>query len=112
LPAACRVTRTSGSTGIPVCLLSDRYSRIFNSAAVIRYRRALGVPLAGRPIVVVLKTEHDPYARPAKWTFVQGLHKTYYLNPYIESSESVNHVRHLAGRLRRPVLSASLGVQD
>ena len=30
----CRVSRTSGSTGIPVCILSDRSSRLFNSASV------------------------------------------------------------------------------
>ena len=35
----CRVSRTSGSTGIPVCILSDINSRLNNSAAVIRYRK-------------------------------------------------------------------------
>jgi phenylacetate-coenzyme A ligase PaaK-like adenylate-forming protein len=53
----CRTSRTSGSTGVPVCLLSDRSSRLFNSAAVIRYRRALGVGLCGKPILTLLKNE-------------------------------------------------------
>ena len=57
---ACRISRTSGSTGIPVCILSDRSSRLFNSASVIRYRKALGIPITGRPILTPLKTENEP----------------------------------------------------
>jgi len=100
----CRVTRTSGSTGIPVCLFSDRDSRMFNSAGVIRHRKALGIPLIGRPILTLLKTEDAP-ARPAHWTFLQGIHKTHYLNPYVNSAENKEHARALFMRLKRPVLT-------
>ena len=57
---ACRVSRTSGSTGIPVCLFSDWRSRRANSGAVIRSRCAAGIPLWGRPILALLKTDSEP----------------------------------------------------
>ncbi|MCK4786700.1 MAG: hypothetical protein KAV87_23275, partial [Desulfobacteraceae bacterium] len=72
LPAS-RISRTSGSTGIPVCILSDRNSRMFNSATVIRYRRALGIGLIGKPILTPLKTANEPYRKKAHWTYLQGI---------------------------------------
>jgi phenylacetate-CoA ligase len=83
---ACRVSRTSGSTGSPVCILSDRNSRMHNSAAVIRYRRAVGMRLAGGAVVTPLKTAEEGAKRP-QWTYMQGIHKTYYVNPYLDSAE-------------------------
>jgi phenylacetate-CoA ligase len=100
----CRVSRTSGSTGIPVCILSDRNARMFNSAAVIRYRKALGIPLIGRPILTLLKTEDDP-PRESHWTFLQGVHKTHYLNPYVNSAENKEYARDVLAKLRKPVLT-------
>jgi len=106
LPAelpGCRISRTSGSTGIPVCILSDRSSRCFNSAAVIRYRNALGIPIAGRPILSLLKTENEQ-ARNPHWTFMQGIHKTYYINPYIDSGHPKEYARKILTRLKKPAL--------
>jgi phenylacetate-CoA ligase len=100
---ACRTSRTSGSTGVPVCLLSDRRSRIFNSAAVIRYRRALGVGLYGKPILTPLKNEDEPNKRP-HWTFLQGIHKTYYINPYNGLAENIEYGTQLLQKLKKPVL--------
>jgi phenylacetate-CoA ligase len=99
----CRTSRTSGSTGVPVCLLSDRSSRLFNSAAVIRYRRALGVGLCGKPILTLLKNEHEPNKKP-HWTFLQGIHKTYYINPYDGFPENIEHSTELLRKLKSPVL--------
>ncbi|MHC5060693.1 MAG: phenylacetate--CoA ligase family protein [Planctomycetota bacterium] len=96
----CRVSRTSGSTGIPVCILSDRSSRLFNSASVIRYRKALGIPIIGRPILTPLKTENEPEKEP-HWTFMQGIHRTYYINPYIDNT---GYEIRLLEKLRRPVI--------
>jgi len=96
----CRVSRTSGSTGIPVCILSDINSRLNNSAAVIRYRKALGIPMIGRPILTPLKTENDPEKEP-HWTFIQGVHKTYYINPYIDNT---GYEKEQLEKLRRPVI--------
>lgn len=84
---SCRVSRTSGSTGVPVCILSDENSRLFNSAAVIRYRKAVGIPLLGQSILTPLKSIYDLSRKP-HWTFLQGLHKTFYVNPYAESTEN------------------------
>lgn len=99
----CRVTRTSGSTGIPVCLLSDRNARKFNSAAVIRSRRAAGIPLFGRPILTPLKTENDPSRKP-HWTFLQGIHKTYYINPYLDLADNTEYAARLFTKLNRPAI--------
>jgi len=99
----CRVTRTSGSTGIPVCIFSDRNSRKFNSAAVIRARKAAGIPLIGRPILTPLKTENDPHKEP-HWTFLQGIHKTYYVNPYLDSAENTDYAARLLTRLKKPAV--------
>ncbi len=101
--SACRVSRTSGSTGVPVCILSDRNSRCFNSAAVIRYRQALGVPFIGRAIITPLKREDDP-ARKAHWTYLQGIHKTYYVNPYTDSVQEIAHARKILTKLKNPIL--------
>ncbi len=102
--SACRVNRTAGSTGIPVCIFSDQRSRKFNSAAVIRYRKALGIPLIGRPILTVLKTKNEPF-RDAHWTFMQGIHKTYYINPYIDSAGNIEYAKELVMKLKKPVLA-------
>jgi phenylacetate-CoA ligase len=100
---ACRVSRTSGSTGAPVCILSDRNSRMFNSAAVIRYRRAAGIPLIGTPILTPLKTAEQGRKEP-HWTFLQGLHKTYYVNPYLDSPSYAESAAKLLTTIRHPVL--------
>ena len=99
----CHVTRTSGSTGIPVCFLSDRNSRKHNSAAVIRSRKAAGIPLIGRPILTLLKTEIDPHREP-HWTFLQGIHKTYYINPYLDSVDNAEYATRLLTKLKRPAI--------
>jgi len=99
----CRVTRTSGSTGVPACFFSDRISRKFNSAAVIRSRRAAGIPLIGRPILTPLKTEHERHKEP-HWTFLQGIHKTYYINPYLDSSDNTKYAEKLLRKLRKPAV--------
>lgn len=101
---ACRMSRTSGSTGIPVCILSDTRSRCFNSAAVIRCRKALGIPLIGRPILTVLNTK-DETERNTHWTYVQGVHRTYYINPHINSSANVQYVKQIVTKLKKPVLT-------
>jgi len=98
-----RATRTSGSTGVPVCIFSDASSRKHNSAAVIRFRRAVGIPLIGRPILSPLKTEDDPPKAP-HWTFVQGIHKTYYVNPYDPSPTNFEHAGALLEHLKQPAL--------
>jgi len=99
----CRVTRTSGSTGIPVCFLSDRNARKFNSAAVIRSRKAAGIPLIGRPILTPLKTANDPPRKP-HWTFLQGIHQTYYINPYLDSADNSEYAARLFEKLERPAV--------
>lgn len=101
---ACRVSRTSGSTGIPVCILADWHSRKCNSAAVIRFRKAVGIPLVGRPFITLLNTDKDP-PRSAQWTFLQGVHRQHFLNPYVHSPDNVAYVRRLAARLGNPVLT-------
>ena len=99
----CRVSRTSGSTGTPVCILSDRNSRCCNSAAVIRYRRALGIGLFGGAIVTPLKTARTP-PRKEHWTFVQGVHKTYYVNPYTENTMDIAAAGNTLTSLNGPAL--------
>lgn len=96
----CRVSRTSGSTGIPLCILSDVNSRINNSAAVIRYRRQLGMPLIGKAIITPLKSENDTHI-DEHWTFLQGIHKTYYINPYksITKNETIKLLK-----LKKPAI--------
>lgn len=99
----CRVTRSSGSTGVPVCFFSDQNSRKSNSAAVIRSRKAAGIPLVGMPILALLKTENDPTKKP-HWTFLQGIHKTYYFNPYLNSAKNRNYALQLQKKLSKPAL--------
>ncbi len=98
-----RVSRTSGSTGIPLCILTDNHSKIFNSAAVIRYRKALSIPIIGSTILTPLKTENEPFKKP-HWTFLQGIHKTYYFNPYIDSSKNTEYTSRLLKKLKSPAL--------
>lgn len=100
----CRVSRTSGSTGSPICILSGKRSRMFNSAAVIRYRRALGIDFMRGPILTPLKTTNEPYRKDAHWTFLQGVHKTYYINPYKGSQENIEYVVQLLSKLKKPAL--------
>jgi len=100
----CRVSRTSGSTGVPVCLLSDKTSRIFNSVAVIRYRLSLGIPIIGRLILTPLKTADEPFYKKPHWTFLQGVHKTYYINPHINSPENIEYAAKLLAGLKKPAL--------
>ncbi|KKK82648.1 hypothetical protein LCGC14_2801300, partial [marine sediment metagenome] len=100
---ACRVSRTSGSTGVPVCMLSDKNSRIHNSAAVIRYRKSLGIPFIGTAIITPLKTKHEPQKSP-HWTFLQGVHKTYYVNPYSSDTTELSHGQNIISKLKRPAL--------
>lgn len=99
----CRMSRTSGSTGVPVCILSDASSRIYNSAAVIRFHQALGIPRAGCVMLSPLKTPDDP-PRPSHRTFLQGLHKTCHVNPYRDSPPDVEAANRLLRKLRRPVV--------
>jgi phenylacetate-CoA ligase len=101
---ACRVSRTSGSTGIPICILSGRNSRTFNSAAVIRYRQALRIGFIGKVILTPLKTANEPYRKKPHWTFLQGMHKTYYINPYVDSQENIEYAKRLLKKLRKPAL--------
>ena len=103
LPAS-RVSRTSGSTGIPVCILSDRNSRKNNSAAIIRYRQALGIGFFGGAILTPLKTPKEPIDKKAHWTFLQGIHKTFYINPYIENDENAKYSKELINKIKKPVL--------
>ncbi|MHC4478320.1 MAG: phenylacetate--CoA ligase family protein [Planctomycetota bacterium] len=103
LPAG-RISRTSGSTGVPICVLSDVNSRMWNSAAIIRYRRALGIGLVGGAILTPLKTANEPYRKEEHWTFLQGIHKTYYVNPYVDGHENAEYATRLLSRLKRPAL--------
>ena len=100
---ACRVSRTSGSTGIPVCILSDTNSRLNNSAAVIRYRRQLGIDFWGTPILTLQKNQLEPRKRP-HWTFLQGLHKTYYINPYTNLNAEVDYSIEVLSKLKKPAI--------
>lgn len=101
---ACRVSRTSGSTGIPICILSGRNSRMFNSAAVIRYRQSLRIGFIGKAILTPLKTTNEPYRTKTHWTFLQGMHKTHYINPYVDSQENIEYAKRLLKKLRKPAL--------
>ena len=101
---ACRVTRTSGSTGVPVCIFADWHSRRLNSAATVRFLTAVGIPLVGRPMLNLLKTVAEPRRAP-EWIIAQGLHRKHYLNPYILSPENCRYAEILIGRLKRPILS-------
>lgn len=101
---ACRVTRTSGSTGIPVCIFADWHSRRCNSAAAIRHFQAVGVPFVGTPILTVLKTQAERDRAP-HWVVAQGIHRKYYLNPYVTAQENRDYAVRLHVRLRRPVLT-------
>jgi phenylacetate-CoA ligase len=103
---ACRVSRTSGSSGIPVCILSDWKSRRINSAAVVRFRKAIGIPLFRRPMIKLQNTNHDQYKLP-RWTYIQGIHKTYYLNPYVTSERNIVYINHLKAKLSKPVISGN-----
>lgn len=90
----CRVSRTSGSTGVPVCIFSDENSRLHNAAAVIKYRKAVGIGLFGSTIITPLKNDAEGTKRPL-WTYLHGLHKTYYVNPYLELHEHFNYISKL-----------------
>lgn len=99
----CRVSRTSGSTGIPVCILSDINSRLNNSAAVIRYRRQLGINFWGTPILTPQKNQLERRKKP-HWTFLQGLHKTYYINPYTNLNAEVDYSIDILSKLKKPAI--------
>jgi phenylacetate-CoA ligase len=99
----CRVSRTSGSTGIPVCILSDVNSRINNSAAVIRCRKALGMHFFGGPILTPLKNENEPPKQP-HWTGLQGIHKTFYINPYSSKDSDIEYTIKTIDRLHKPAV--------
>jgi len=99
----CRVTRTSGSTGIPVCILSDNNSRLYNSAAIIRYRDALGIGFIGKPILTPLKTETERRKQP-HWTFLQGVHKTFYVNPYANQECEIQNALKIIRKLKKPAI--------
>jgi len=101
----CRVSRTSGSTGIPVCILSDINSRMNNSAAVIRYRKNLGINFFGKTILTLQKNEQEPHKEP-HWTFLQGLHKTYYVNPYTNQDSETNYAIKTLSGLKQPAIIA------
>jgi len=101
---ACRVSRTSGSTGIPVCILSDINSRLNNSAAVIRYRKQLGINLL-TPIITLQKNELQPRKEP-HWTFLQGLHKTWYINPYTNIRAEIDYSIEILSKLKKPAIIA------
>jgi phenylacetate-CoA ligase len=103
---ACRVSRTSGSLGIPVCIFSDWKSRRMNSAAAVRFRKAIGIPLFRRPMIILLNTDHDQ-DRPPHWTYIQGIHKTYYLNPYITSAQNIAYINQVRAKLSKPVISGN-----
>jgi phenylacetate-CoA ligase len=100
---ACRVYRTSGSSGIPLCILSDESSRINNSAAIIRYRKVYGMKNVMTPILTPLKKQEDTIPK-SHWTYVQGLHKTYYVNPYSEDPRQVDLGIRTLEALRRPAI--------
>lgn len=102
---ACRVSRTSGSTGIPVCILSDINSRLHNSAAVIRYRKNLGINFFGTPILTLQKNEQQTHIKP-HWTFLQGLHKTYYVNPYTNLDAEIDYAIEILSILKKPAIIA------
>ena len=102
-PGPCRISRTSGSTGVPVCIFSDENSRMHNAAAVIRYRKAVGIGLFGSTIITPLKNESEKTRKPA-WTYFHGLHKTYYINPYLESREHFDYASKLFTRNKNAAL--------
>jgi len=77
---------------------------MFNSAGVIRYRRSLGIGFAGRPILTPLKTAQEPSVKKPHWTFLQGIHKTYYVNPYIDSAENTDYAGRLLNSLKRTAI--------
>lgn len=99
----CKVSRTSGSTGIPVCILSDVNSRMNNSAAVIRYRRQLGIDFVGTPILTPQKNGLETRKKP-HWTFLQGIHKTYYVNPYADIKAEVDYSIDILKGLTAPAI--------
>ena len=99
----CRISRTSGSTGVPVCIFSDENSRMHNAAAVIKYRKAVGIGLFGSTIITPLKNESEKTKKPA-WTYFHGLHKTYYVNPYLESQEHFDYMSKLFKRKKNAAL--------
>ncbi len=101
---ACRVSRTSGSTGVPVCIIADWRSRACNSAAVIRFRRHVGIPSIGRPFLTLTNTDKDPH-RPPQWTVLQGVHRQHFLNPYIRTPGNLAYAEHLAAKLGRFILT-------
>ncbi len=102
----CRISRTSGSTGVPVCIFSDENSRMHNAAAVIKYRKAVGIALFGSTIITPLKNESEKTKKPV-WTYFHGLHKTCYVNPYLESQEHFDYASKL---FKRKADAALIGI--
>jgi len=100
---ACRVARTSGSTGRPICTLADRRGRLFNSGAVIRNRLALGIPLIGSPIVSPQNAKGSPPI-PSHWSYIQGIHKTYHVNPYSDSTHDLDYANVILNRISNPTI--------
>jgi len=100
---ACRVARTSGSTGMPICVLSDQRARLFNSAAVIRNRLALGIPLVGGPIITPQKAEGSPPI-PPHWSYIQGVHRTYHVNPYSDNAHDIDAANITLNHIRNPTI--------
>lgn len=103
---SCRISRTSGSTGVPVCIFSDANSRMHNAAAIIKYRKAVGIGLFGSTIITPLKNEAQGTKKPL-WTYFHGLHKTCYVNPYLESDEHFDYASNL---FRRKNGAALIGI--
>ena len=99
----CRISRTSGSTGVPVCIFSDENSRMHNAASVIKYRKAVGIGLFGSAIITPLKNESEKTRKPI-WTYFHGLHKTYYVNPYLESQGHFDYATKLFKRKKGAAL--------
>lgn len=99
----CRLSRTSGSTGMPLCVLSDNNSRIHNSTAVIRYRLAHNISPFGGDILTPLKRSIEPRKLP-HWTYLQGLHKTYYVNPYTEQNSEIKYSIKIMNKLKHPAI--------
>ena len=77
-----------------------------NAAAIIKYRKAVGIALFGSTIITPLKNEAEKTKKPA-WTYFHGLHKTYYVNPYLESQEHFDYASKL---FKRKANAALIGI--
>ena len=51
---------------------------------------SLGIGFCGRPIIAPQKTKFELRKKP-HWTLLQGIHKTYYVNPYIDAQSEINY---------------------